>query len=535
MKNPTPRKGSTRMINKQTFHYIGRSFYESKAKDVAYDLKRAGMGIAIFKRSDGFFVYATKPVYVPMMEVGNEELYNPIVECPICHLTVPVTVSQSRSDVLLEHIRKARHNPEKATKLTCECEQLGCGHDNKPCFKQAVYKVSTPHGKYDLCVNCAINMWNYMESLKHRHAAAPYTFKGNPATSVAQQRLFGIALGIKEGRIPKSYSPEAARMAAGMSMRKLREFASTGLKGLPAHVNPPLHCECEHLSHKGKCPSEATRLTYTADQRAIKVCEYCADKHVHKKSIPLYGTLNPDMTKALAMRERYQDDLKAGHDAAEFWRGQASAYFTGNPKEYTHLVGSFYSKAEARTMIKRLKAQGYNACLQVKKQPLFNIYNVYMPDQPNPIGLAGVIPTIGTGIVTGLGLGAGFKVANAAWDRVFNKKVKNPSYNLHMTSITQKERHGVNKILYELGKLYHDGIPLGTIAAALRKYGLVIIQEDNTEWSGFLLGDSAQTDFTIARLSSEFNKQYEPIKNTRLAMSWYKMQSGRYEIVAYLT
>lgn len=35
---------------------------------------------------------------------------------------------------------------------------------------------------------------------------------------------------------------------------------------------------------------------------------------------------------AYAMRDRYRDDLAAGHlDAAEYWRGQAAAYFTQNP------------------------------------------------------------------------------------------------------------------------------------------------------------------------------------------------------------
>ncbi len=41
---------------------------------------------------------------------------------------------------------------------------------------------------------------------------------------------------------------------------------------------------------------------------------------------------NNNMTKALSMKARYKEDLSAGHkDAAEYWRGQASAYFTGNP------------------------------------------------------------------------------------------------------------------------------------------------------------------------------------------------------------
>lgn len=54
----------------------------------------------------------------------------------------------------------------------------------------------------------------------------------NPATSDKQRRLFAIALGIKRGQIPKSYSPEAAQMAKRMSERKLKEFAES---------NPDIH------------------------------------------------------------------------------------------------------------------------------------------------------------------------------------------------------------------------------------------------------------------------------------------------------
>jgi len=44
--------------------------------------------------------------------------------------------------------------------------------------------------------------------------------------------------------------------------------------------------------------------------------------------------LNPRIhPEAIESLKRYKDDLKAGHkDAAEYWRGQAGAYFTVNPK-----------------------------------------------------------------------------------------------------------------------------------------------------------------------------------------------------------
>ena len=46
-----------------------------------------------------------------------------------------------------------------------------------------------------------------------------------PSKTRAQQKLAGIALAIKRGETPKSYSPAAAKMAASMSVKQLREFA----------------------------------------------------------------------------------------------------------------------------------------------------------------------------------------------------------------------------------------------------------------------------------------------------------------------
>jgi len=46
-----------------------------------------------------------------------------------------------------------------------------------------------------------------------------------PATSEAQRRAAGVALSIKRGQTPRSYSPEAARMADSMSEKQLRDFA----------------------------------------------------------------------------------------------------------------------------------------------------------------------------------------------------------------------------------------------------------------------------------------------------------------------
>ena len=48
-----------------------------------------------------------------------------------------------------------------------------------------------------------------------------------PSVSKSQQRLAGIALAIKRGETPKSYSPQAAKMAKSMTVKELREFAGS--------------------------------------------------------------------------------------------------------------------------------------------------------------------------------------------------------------------------------------------------------------------------------------------------------------------
>lgn len=45
-----------------------------------------------------------------------------------------------------------------------------------------------------------------------------------PATSEKQKRLFCVALSIKKGDTPASYSKQAAKMASEMSEEQLAEF-----------------------------------------------------------------------------------------------------------------------------------------------------------------------------------------------------------------------------------------------------------------------------------------------------------------------
>jgi hypothetical protein len=109
-----------------------------------------------------------------------------------------------------------------------------------------------------------------------------------------------------------------------------------------------------------------------------------------------------------------------------------------------------------------------------------------------------------------------------------------------MKKITQKIRRPINKEIQDLlSPIYFNEIPLGDLFDILEAHGLVAVQEDNTRWSGILCGESVHTTFDLADMSESRSENgltfYDEPANGVLVLSWYKMASGRYEIVAYLS
>lgn len=49
----------------------------------------------------------------------------------------------------------------------------------------------------------------------------------SPATSEQQRKLFCVALSIKTGKTPASYSKEAARLASQMSEKQLSDYCKS--------------------------------------------------------------------------------------------------------------------------------------------------------------------------------------------------------------------------------------------------------------------------------------------------------------------
>ena len=105
--------------------------------------------------------------------------------------------------------------------------------------------------------------------------------------------------------------------------------------------------------------------------------------------------------------------------------------------------------------------------------------------------------------------------------------------------IEAKTRRIVNEYLHGICQGYRPQIPMGDILTALRKAGLVAVQEDGREWAGLLCGREGQAHIDVAPVLTAKRQpdglEFTPADNAMLCLSWYKMESGRYETNAYLS
>ena len=81
--------------------------------------------------------------------------------------------------------------------------------------------------------------------------------------------------------------------------------------------------------------------------------------------------------------------------------------------------------------------------------------------------------------------------------------------------LARDTRH-VNDILHEMGRASHDGVPLDRVNDALRARGF--------------------DELAPMILCGREGRLHEAVgRNRWLALSWYKMESGRYEVLAYVS
>ena len=117
------------------------------------------------------------------------------------------------------------------------------------------------------------------------------------------------------------------------------------------------------------------------------------------------------------------------------------------------------------------------------------------------------------------------------------RKIRNEEYNpvgdvsaKPITLPANIKRQAQKELGIVLKPTYFSEIPIQDIQDALERYGVYMVDEEGSIWSGFLMGDDSQADFDL---------MYEgrPVGNSMLRLSWYKMseRSGKYEVIGYLS
>lgn len=135
-------------------------------------------------------------------------------------------------------------------------------------------------------------------------------------------------------------------------------------------------------------------------------------------------------------------------------------------------------------------------------------------------GLSAGVQPYKEGVFTGTGIGPSLPV-----------KIQDAKGTRLDAATKKKVSHEVSGL--SSGK-YYDEIPLQDVFDILKKYGIVALQEDNTEWDGFLTGREGQATLPLAPIASKSAEGfYTPYSNVGLHFSWYKMPSNRYEFIVY--
>ena len=103
---------------------------------------------------------------------------------------------------------------------------------------------------------------------------------------------------------------------------------------------------------------------------------------------------------------------------------------------------------------------------------------------------------------------------------------------------TPKKR--INNAIHELGNHHHE-IPLQNLFDICEENGVIVLQEDGTKWSGFLVGGAeCGSEKAIEHQKANFqlavkqeDGEYVPAKNG-LTLTWCKRTNGDYEVVSYV-
>lgn len=83
-------------------------------------------------------------------------------------------------------------------------------------------------------------------------------------------------------------------------------------------------------------------------------------------------------------------------------------------------------------------------------------------------------------------------------------------------------KRAANDFLHEVGRTYHESIPLSAIVARLAGLGIAVPDSEC-----LLCGRDSRATFALTMDGADLNSV--------LVLMWHRMESGRYEVTAYLS
>ena len=83
--------------------------------------------------------------------------------------------------------------------------------------------------------------------------------------------------------------------------------------------------------------------------------------------------------------------------------------------------------------------------------------------------------------------------------------------------------------------IYSQSIPLSDIFDILECFGYVPIMEDRTLWQGIICGENGRMQLQLAFCDADtFGYDVLTTIDNSIIITWYRMQSGNWEVMSYV-
>ena len=93
----------------------------------------------------------------------------------------------------------------------------------------------------------------------------------------------------------------------------------------------------------------------------------------------------------------------------------------------------------------------------------------------------------------------------------------------------KRPRKIINHFLWDISRCLHKEIPIERIDEILREQGWKLVQEDGTDFEGIFCGNDGKANIEVMEVASNYHL------NGFIVLSWHRFDTGKYEILVYLS